>query len=109
MRVLIDECAPKALQTALASGYDCLTVQEAGWSGKENGELLVLANERFEVFVTIDQNIPYQQNLAGRKIAVVILRARSNRLEDRQPLFPACVDAIRSIQPGSVVEVGSSS
>ena len=60
MKVLIDECAPKALQTALvASGYDCLTVQEAGWSGKENGELLALADARFAVFVTIDQSIRY--------------------------------------------------
>jgi predicted nuclease of predicted toxin-antitoxin system len=98
------------VQTALvASGYDCLTVQEEGWSGKENGELLALADARFAVFVTIDQNIRYQQNLTGRKIAVVILRARSNRLEDLRPLFPACVAAVRSIQPGSVVEVGASS
>ena len=57
MKVLIDECAPKALKVALAaSGFDCTTVQEAGWSGKENGELLALADASFDVVVTIDRN-----------------------------------------------------
>jgi hypothetical protein len=70
MKVLIDECAPKALKIALAvSGFDCTTVQEAGWSGKENGELLALADASFDVVVTIDRNLRYQQNLTGRRIA----------------------------------------
>jgi PIN like domain len=61
MRVLIDECAPKALKVALAaSGFDCTTVQEAGWSGKENGELLALADASFDVVVTIDRNLRYR-------------------------------------------------
>jgi predicted nuclease of predicted toxin-antitoxin system len=76
MKVLIDECAPKALKMALAaSGFDCTTVQEAGWSGKENGELLALADASFNVMVTIDRNLRYQQNLTGRKIALLIVRA----------------------------------
>jgi Domain of unknown function (DUF5615) len=70
MKVLIDECAPKALKVALAaSGFDCTTVQEAGWSGKENGELLALADASFDVVVTIDRNLRYQQNLTGSRIA----------------------------------------
>jgi len=81
MKVLIDECAPRALKYTLAvHGHECLTVQEAGWSGKENGELLALAEAEFDVLVTVDTNLRYQQNLAGRKIAIVILRAQSNRL-----------------------------
>ena len=108
MRVLIDECAPKALKAQLtASGYDCMTVQEAGWSGKENGELLALADAGFDVMVTVDQNIRFQQDVTRLKIALIILRARSNRLVDLQPHFPACIEALRSIQPGTVVEVGS--
>lgn len=104
MRVLIDECAPKTLKTELtANGYTCTTVQEAGWSGKENGELLTLADSHFAVLVTVDQNLRYQQNLSGRKIALLILRARSNRLADLRPLFPACIEALRSIQPGTVI------
>jgi predicted nuclease of predicted toxin-antitoxin system len=56
MKVLIDECAPNALKVALAArGFDCTTVQEAGWSGKENGELLALADASFDVVVTIDR------------------------------------------------------
>ncbi len=64
-----------------------MTVQDAGWSGKENGELLALADASFDVLVTLDHNIRYQQNLTGRKIALVILRARSNRLVDLHPHF----------------------
>lgn len=110
MRILIDECAPKALKMALvAAGYDCETVQEAGWSGKENGELLGLADAGFDVLITLDQNLRYQQNLTGRKIALIILRARSNRVPDLQPHFHSCIQALRNIQPGTVVEVGSSS
>jgi predicted nuclease of predicted toxin-antitoxin system len=76
MKVLIDECAPKALKVALAAnGFDCTTVQEAGWSGKENGELLALADASFDVVVTIDRNLRYQQNLSGRRIALLIVRS----------------------------------
>ncbi len=109
MKVLIDECAPKALKMALAaSGFDCTTVQEAGWSGQENGELLALADASFDVLVTIDLNLRYQQNLTGRKIALLIVHARSNRVVDLEPHFPACVQKLRTLQPGTVVEVGSS-
>ena len=85
-----------------------LTTQEAGWSGKTNGELLALAESRFDALVTLDRNLRYQQNLTGRKIAPVIIRARSSRLADLQPHFPACIDALRNIQSGSVIEVGNS-
>jgi predicted nuclease of predicted toxin-antitoxin system len=106
MKVLIDECAPKAMKVALAaSGFDCTTVQDAGWSGKENGELLALADASFDVVVTIDR---YQQNLTGRRIALLIVGARTNRVVDLEPHFAACAEALRTIQPGTVVEVGSS-
>lgn len=86
MKVLIDECAPRKLKAVLvANGYECTTAQEAGWSGKENGELLAEAEAHFDVLVTVDQNLRYQQNLTGRRIAVVVLRARSNRLADLEP------------------------
>src|ERR1700688_3208967 len=99
MKVLTDECVPKALKQALAGhGYECLTVQEAGWSGKMNGELLDLAEAEFDVLVTLDTNLRHQQNLAGRKIAIIVIRARSNRLIQLSPHFPACVDALRAIK-----------
>jgi len=110
MKVLIDECAPRALKHTLAPhGHECLTVQEAGWSGKVNGELLDLAEAEFDVLVTVDTNLSYQQNLAGRKIAIVILRARSNRLTHLSPHFPACVTALQSIKPGEIIYVGTAS
>ena len=109
MKILIDECAPRKLKSVLAAaGCDCATAQEMGWSGKENGELLAEADAQFDVLVTLDQNIRYQQNLTGRKIAVLIVRARSNRLADMEPHFPACIAALRAIQPGMVIEVGTS-
>ncbi|HEY6349427.1 MAG TPA: DUF5615 family PIN-like protein [Candidatus Angelobacter sp.] len=75
MNILLDECAPRKLKTFLAScGHSCRTVQEAGWSGVANGELLALAEPLFDVLVSIDKGLQYQQNLAGRKIAIVILR-----------------------------------
>jgi predicted nuclease of predicted toxin-antitoxin system len=108
MRVLIDECVPRALKQALtADGYECLTVQEAGWSGKVNGELLDLAEAEYNVLVTLDTNLRYQQNLAGRKIAIVILRARSNRLTHLSPHFSACVKALQAIKPGEIIYVGA--
>ncbi|MGH9725627.1 MAG: DUF5615 family PIN-like protein [Candidatus Acidiferrales bacterium] len=95
MKILIDECAPRALKTFLSGqGHDCLTVQEAGWSGKQNGELLALAELAFEVFLTVDTKLRYQQNLMKRKLAIVILMARSNRLAHLSQLFPACAAAI---------------
>lgn len=107
MKVLIDECAPKALKSFLSQhGHECLTVQEAGWSGKQNGELLALAEAEFQVLVTLDAKLPYQQNLTHRKIAIVLIRAASNRLTDLSPLFSACSAAIEKIHPGEVVLVG---
>ncbi|MGC1484735.1 MAG: DUF5615 family PIN-like protein [Candidatus Acidiferrum sp.] len=107
MRVLIDECAPKALKKHLANqGYECLTVQEAGWAGKKNGELLKLAEAAFDVLVTLDANLRYQQNLAGLRFAVVVLHSVSNRLEHLRGHFPAIVLALEKIQPGQIVQIG---
>ena len=107
MRVLIDECAPRALKRVLgAGGHNCETVQERGWSGKKNGELLNLAENQFDVLVTLDTNLRYQQNLAGRRIAIVVLVAHSSRMDDLIPLFPGCLDAVTRIKPGQIIGVG---
>lgn len=99
----------QGVEVALAaSGFDCTTVQEAGRSGKENGELLAPADAGFDVVVTIDRNLRYQQNLTGRRIALLIVGARTNRVVDLEPHFAVCAEAFRTIQPGTVVEVGSS-
>jgi predicted nuclease of predicted toxin-antitoxin system len=108
MRILIDECAPRALKKHLINqGHECRTAQEAGWSGKENGELLSLAEATFDVLVTVDTNLQYQQNLTRRKIANVVVQSSSNRLEHLRQHFPALVLALEKIRPWEIVQVGS--
>jgi hypothetical protein len=78
------------------------------WARRQkNGVLLSLAESReFEVFLTMDKGLEYEQNLSGRKIAIIILRAQSNRLVDLLPHLPACISIMRSIGPGQVIRVG---
>jgi predicted nuclease of predicted toxin-antitoxin system len=107
MRVLLDECVPRALKYYLvANGHDCDTVQENGWSGRQNGELLGLAEVAYEVLVTVDTNIRYQQNLKVHKIAIVVFQSASNRLELLRQLFPACLSALGEIKSGDIVLIG---
>jgi predicted nuclease of predicted toxin-antitoxin system len=107
MRLLLDECLPKRTKFLFAeAGHLCQTVQEAGLSGKENGELLTLAAGRFDVPITIDRNIPHQQNIQRKKISVLIIRTASNDLDDIRPHVPAALAALRTIQPGQFEEVG---
>ena len=107
MRTLIDECAPSVLTRFLTQhGHECRTVQEMSWPGKKNGELLDLAENEFDALITLDTNLRYQQNLGGRKIAIVVLRAPSNRLAHLSRHFPACAQALEKIKPGDFVEVG---
>jgi predicted nuclease of predicted toxin-antitoxin system len=106
MKILIDECAPRALVTFLSKhGHECLTVQRAGWSGKQNGELLALAEASFEVFITLDTNLSYQQNLSGRKIGIIVLAGETNRSSDLISLFPACASILTKIRPGQLVSL----
>lgn len=107
MKILIDECLPAELrETFAALGHECQTVRQAGFGSKKNGELLTLAESHWDVLLTSDRNIKYQQNMTGRRVSILILRAKSNRMRDMLPLAPACADALRSLQPGKVVEVG---
>ncbi|HEY6969577.1 MAG TPA: DUF5615 family PIN-like protein [Candidatus Angelobacter sp.] len=107
MKLLIDECAPRDLKLNLVKhGQECFTVQELGYSGKKNGELLLLAEGKFDVFVTLDKNLQYQQNLTGRKIAILLIRAKSNDMDDILPHLPACLVALQSIQSGQIIRVG---
>ncbi len=105
MRVLIDECIDERFRNHLP-GHDCQTVRYAGLAGRKNGELLTAAETaRFDVFVTMDQGIEYQQNLTGRNIAIIIFRMKSNRLRDPLPHAPACLAHIESVQPGQIVRI----
>jgi predicted nuclease of predicted toxin-antitoxin system len=108
MRLLFDECVSRLFKAGFAvHGHECFTVPEVGLAGRKNGELLTLAEDKFDVFVTIDKNIRYQQNLSGRNIAVLIIRARSSEIDDLLRELPACIIALQSIRPGQVVEIGN--
>ena len=93
MRVLLDECLPRRLKRELV-GHDARTAPEMGWASKRNGELLALAVGQFEVFLTADRNLSYQQDLSAFEIAIVVLVARSNRLEDLRPLMPQLLEVL---------------
>jgi len=107
MRVLLDECIPKRLSQSLV-GHDCVTVPAARLAGTKNGELLAAAEGLgFEVFLTIDQGIVFQQNLTDRKIAILVLRPKTSRLADLAPLVPECLARLQSIAPGELRIIGS--
>jgi predicted nuclease of predicted toxin-antitoxin system len=106
VKILLDECLPKDLRKHLTA-HDCMTVLQARLAGKANGELLVLAERSgWEVLLTMDKGMPFQQNLADRTISVAIIRAKSNRLVDLLPHIPAILAALASINPGEVIRIG---
>ena len=105
MRVLLDECLPRRLRRALPH-HEVRTVQELGWAGTKNGALLRrAAAEGFEVFVTVDRNLEFQQHVPGLGVAVVALHARSNDIADLEPLMPAVLALLPTLTPGQVVRV----
>jgi len=104
MRLLLDESVPRKLRFALAK-HDVRTVVEMGWSGRKNGELLSLAAAEFDVFVTVDKNLPYQQNESALPIAVVVLDALSNELSSLLPLVPALERKLDALAPRTFVRV----
>lgn len=87
MRILLDECIDRRL-ARLLDAHEVTTVQRRGWAGIKNGELLARAAREFDVFVTVDRNLATEQDLRKFDIAIVLLRARSNRLSDLQHLAP---------------------
>ena len=99
MRVLLDESVPRRL-ARLIPGHEVTTVVDHGWAGMRNGVLLDRASRDFDVFVTVDKNLPQQQDLRRFSIAVVILEARTNGLEDLRPLVPQLLRALDEV-PGS--------
>jgi hypothetical protein len=97
MRVLLDECVPWPLHKLL-SGHQCTTAQRQGWGGFKNGDLLQQAEAEFDLFITSDQNIRYQQNLAGGRIA--ILELSSNDLRRIQNAAPELRSAVETLSAG---------
>lgn len=105
MRILLDECVDRRLARDII-GHEVKTAAQMGWAGKSNGDLLTLAEAKFDVFVTTDRNLFFQQNLARFRIAVLILTARSNRLEDLQPLVPELLKTLPFAKIGEAKSIG---
>nr|VFJ60567.1 MAG: hypothetical protein BECKFW1821A_GA0114235_11045 [Candidatus Kentron sp. FW] len=100
--VLLDECVPRKLANHII-GYDVQTTRKAGWSGFKNGELLRQAQADFDVLITTDRHLAYQQNLAKFDIAVIVVMARSNDILDLLPFVPEILDAIPKAEPGAPI------
>lgn len=104
MRILLDECLPKKLKSEF-TGHTIFTVQEKGWAGTKNGELLRRAENEFDVWITADRNIEYQQNLSNFDIAVIVLVAPRNQLEYLLPLIPQLHEVLETIQSGHIIYI----
>lgn len=105
MKVFVDECVDWRLSRDIV-GHEVKTARQMKWSTIKNGELLALAAEEFDVFVTVDRNLSFQQNLPVFAIAVIVLRARSNRLADLKPLIPELLARIPRATKGAVEYIG---
>jgi hypothetical protein len=106
VRVLLDECLPRRLKRELV-GHDARTAPEMGWASKRNGELLALAVGQFEVLLTADRNLSYQQDVSSFDIAIVVLVAGSNRFEDLRSLTPRLLEVLPIAQRRVVTMVGA--
>ena len=104
MRLLLDESVPVHLRNLLV-GHDVRTVRGIGWDSKSNGELLALARDEFDAFITLDQNLEHQQNITERDIPIVVLVARRSRIDYLEPLVPRILEALPSLQRGHVIRI----
>ena len=104
MKLLLDECIDRRLARDLA-GHETKTVAQMGWAGKKNGELLRLAENEFDAFITADRNLSFQQHLPRFNVAVIVLSAASNRLADLRPLVPKILAALPAARAGEVTAI----
>jgi hypothetical protein len=102
MRVLLDECVTRKLRRDF-QGHEVHTVEEAGFKGLKNGNLLRSASGQYDVLVTVDQNLQYQQNVKLLNLAILVLAAKRNSYEALHPLTNQALDALKQIKPGEVV------
>lgn len=105
MRLLLDECIDRRFARELEAEHFVKTVPQMGWATKKNGELLSLAETEFDVFITVDRNLSFQQNLPDFNIAVLILRAPSNRLADLKPLADKILASLPTLIKGAAENI----
>ena len=103
MKIILDECVPRRLAKNIH--HDVYTVRQLKLAGLDNGDLLKAIEDRSDVFLTVDQNLQYQQNLTASKIAIIVIVVPSNRYDDIKPLIPSCLSALKEIMPGELVSI----
>jgi hypothetical protein len=104
MRLLLDECVVRKLKRDLV-GHEVATVVEAGFGGLKNGVLLHAAEGNFDVFITVDRNLPFQQNIGSHQIAVLVMIAQGITYPELKPLVPEVLEALGTIKPGELRRV----
>ena len=104
MKLLLDECVVRDLKKDLA-GHEVSTVVEAGFEGLENGQLLRAAAGRYDVLITVDRNLPFQQNIGSLQIAVLILTSTGITYSDLKPLIPKILTQLLTTEPGQIYRV----
>ena len=106
MKILLDESLPTKLSEFFGAEHLILSVRDMGWLGKKNGELLrLIAENNFEVFVTADRNLPYQQNLRETSFVIAILRGVDNRQQTYINLIPHLLQVLKQTTIPNVIEV----
>lgn len=105
MRLLLDESVTWDLRPLLMGDHEVTTARYLGWDGKRNGELLTLARNEFDVIITTDQNIPYQQHITEADVAVVVLAAKTNGINDLRPLLSDLLKSLDVLKRGEIVRI----
>ena len=105
MKILLDECVDRRLANELTEIL-VKTVPQMGWANIKNGKLLALAEKEFDVFLTVDRNISFQQNIINFEITIIVLCAKSNRVSDLKPLIEKVLKILPSIEKRRVYEIG---
>jgi len=103
LKIFLDHCVPKRLLRLLTE-HEVKTAYQMGWAAKKNGELLQLVASEFEVFLTVDQNLRHQQNLASSSLRFIVLVAANNQYDSLAPLIPQVKVALTKLAPGDVIE-----
>jgi hypothetical protein len=104
VKIFLDECVDWRLLRSLV-GHDVKSARQMGWTEIKNGQLLALVAARFDVFLTVDQNLPHQQNYTDLDVAIVVLKGKTSRLADLRPHVPEFLALLPSVLPGWVYKV----
>jgi hypothetical protein len=106
LKILLDECVDRRFKGSLP-GYEVSSVQEMGWAGTKNGDLVKKAQEIFQIFITVDQNLYFQQNLTDMTLSVVVLQAPSNRISELRKLAPKLLAILPSLKAGEILQLSN--